>query len=111
MHSKDFILHKESVLSSEDCNNIITFFVDAYNAVKQTITDAVQGAFNFISDIFNSIADFVFEYFSFNSLNAFSIELISALVISERFFFDIGLPLRYRTASSLVTKLTESRPL
>ena len=28
MHSKDFILHKESVLSSEDCNNIITFFED-----------------------------------------------------------------------------------
>ena len=30
-------------------------------------------------------------------------ELISALVISERFFFDIGLPLRYRIASTLVT--------
>ena len=28
MHSKDFILHKESVLSSDDCNNIITFFED-----------------------------------------------------------------------------------
>ena len=26
MHSKDFILHKESVLSSENCNNIINFF-------------------------------------------------------------------------------------
>ena len=28
MHSKDFILHKESVLSSEDCSSIITFFED-----------------------------------------------------------------------------------
>ena len=26
MHSKDFILHKESVLSLENCNNIINFF-------------------------------------------------------------------------------------
>ena len=26
MHSKDFILHKESILSSENCNNIINFF-------------------------------------------------------------------------------------
>ena len=43
---------------------------------------------------FNSIADFVFEYFSFNSFNALSIEVISELVISERLFFDIGLPLR-----------------
>ena len=31
-------------------------------------------------------------------------ELISELVISERFFFDMGLPLRYKTASTLVTK-------
>lgn len=52
---------------------------------------------------FNAMAEFVFEYFSFNSYNALVIELISVLVISERFFFDMGLPLRYRTASTLVT--------
>ena len=45
------------------------------------------------SDI-NSIAEFVFEYFPFNSFNASLIELISVLVICERFFFDIGLALR-----------------
>jgi hypothetical protein len=31
------------------------------------------------------------------------IELISELVISERSFFVIGLPFKYRTASTLVT--------
>ena len=35
MHSKDFILHKESVLSSEDCNNIITFFEDNSHLHKE----------------------------------------------------------------------------
>ena len=50
------------------------------------------------------MADFVFEYFSFNSLIALITELISVLVISERFLFDIGLPLRYRIASTLVTR-------
>ena len=39
-------------------------------------------------------ADFEFAYFCFNSFIAWIIELISVLVISERFFFDIGLPLR-----------------
>ncbi len=55
-------------------------------------------------DSFNSIADFALEYFIFNSLIALIIELISELVISERLFFEIGLPLRYKTASTLVTK-------
>ena len=32
------------------------------------------------------------------------IELISVLVISERFVLDIGLPFRYRIASPLVTR-------
>ena len=50
------------------------------------------------------MADLEFEYLSFNSFSAIIIELISALVISERFFFEIGLPLRYKTASTLVTK-------
>ena len=31
-------------------------------------------------------------------------EFISVLVISERFFFVIGLPFKYNTASILVTK-------
>ena len=53
---------------------------------------------------FNTIADFECEYFNFNSFNALIIELISVLVISERFFLDIGLPLRYKTASTLVTR-------
>ena len=50
------------------------------------------------------IADFEFAYFSFNSSSALIIELISELIISERFFFEIGLPFRYKTASTLVTK-------
>ena len=53
---------------------------------------------------FNTIADFESEYFSFNSSNALIIEFMSELIISERFFFEMGLPLRYKTASTLVTK-------
>ena len=53
---------------------------------------------------FNSIAEFGFEYLFFRSLIASFIELISELVISERSFFVIGLPFRYRTASTLVTR-------
>ena len=53
---------------------------------------------------FNTIADFEFEYFSFNCSSALIIELMSELIISERFFFEIGLPFRYKTASTLVTK-------
>jgi hypothetical protein len=37
-------------------------------------------------------------------LMASFIELISELVISERSFFVIGLPFKYRTASTLVTR-------
>jgi len=43
------------------------------------------------------------EYLFFRSLIASLIELISELVISERSFFVIGLPFKYRTASTLVT--------
>jgi len=53
---------------------------------------------------FNSIADFGFEYLIFRSLIASFIELISELVISERSFFVIGLPFKYRTASTFVTR-------
>ena len=53
---------------------------------------------------FNAIADFGFEYLIFSSLIASFIKLISELVISERSFFVIGLPFRYRTASTLVTR-------
>ena len=53
---------------------------------------------------FNAIADFGLEYLFFSSLIASFIELISELVISERSFFVIGLPFRYRTASTLVTR-------
>ena len=53
---------------------------------------------------FNSIAEFGLEYLFFRSLIASFIELISELVISERSFFVIGLPFRYRTASTLVTR-------
>jgi len=53
---------------------------------------------------FNSIADFGLEYLFFRSLIASFIELISELVISERSFFVIGLPFKYRTASILVTR-------
>ena len=52
---------------------------------------------------FNSIADFGLEYLLFRSLIASFIEFISELVISERSFFVIGLPFKYRTASTLVT--------
>jgi len=52
---------------------------------------------------FNSIAEFEFEYLSLSSFNAVIIELMSELVISERLFFVIGLPLRYKTASTCVT--------
>ena len=53
---------------------------------------------------FNSIADFGLEYLFFRSLIESFIELISELVISERSFFVIGLPFKYRTASTLVTR-------
>ena len=53
---------------------------------------------------FNSIAEFVFEYLFFRSLIASFIEFISELVISERSFFVIGLPFKYKTASTLVTR-------
>ena len=52
---------------------------------------------------FNSIAEFGLEYLFFKSLIASFIEFISELVISERSFFVIGLPFKYRTASTLVT--------
>ena len=53
---------------------------------------------------FNSIAEFGLEYLFFRSLIASLIEFISDLVISERSFFVIGLPFKYRTASTLVTR-------
>ena len=53
---------------------------------------------------FNSIADFGFEYLIFRSLIASLIELISELAISESSLFFIGLPFKYRTASTLVTR-------
>ena len=53
---------------------------------------------------FNSIAELALEYLFFRSLIALFIELISELVISERSFFVIGLPFKYRTASTLVTR-------
>ena len=43
---------------------------------------------------FNAIAEFGLEYLLFRSLIASFIELISELVISERSFFDIGLPFK-----------------
>ena len=54
--------------------------------------------------LFNSIAEFGLAYLFFRSLIASLIELISELVISERSFFVIGLPFKYRTASTLVTR-------
>jgi len=53
---------------------------------------------------FNSIAELGLEYLFVRSLIASFIELISELVISERSFFVIGLPFKYRTASTLVTR-------
>ena len=53
---------------------------------------------------FNSIAELGWEYLFFRSLIASFIELISELVISERSFFVIGMPFKYRTASTLVTR-------
>ena len=53
---------------------------------------------------FNSIAELGLEYLFFRLLIASFIEFISELVISDRSFFDIGLPFKYRTASTLVTR-------
>ena len=53
---------------------------------------------------FNSIAELGSEYLFFNILIASFIELKSELVISESTFFVIGLPFKYRTASTLVTR-------
>ena len=53
---------------------------------------------------FNSIAELGLEYLFLRSLIASFIEFISELVISERSFFVIGLPFKYRTASTLVTR-------
>ena len=53
---------------------------------------------------FNSIAELGLEYLFLRSLIASFIELISELVISERSFLVTGLPFKYRTASTLVTR-------
>ena len=53
---------------------------------------------------FKSIAELGSEYLIFRSLIASFIELMSELVISDRSFFVIGLPFKYRTASTLVTR-------
>ena len=53
---------------------------------------------------FNSIAEFGLEYLFLRFLIASFIELISEFVISERSFIFIGLPFKYRTASTLVTR-------
>jgi len=52
---------------------------------------------------FNSIAELGLEYLFFKSLIASFIVFISELVISERSFLVIGLPFKYRTASTFVT--------
>ena len=52
---------------------------------------------------FNSIAELGLEYLFLRSLIASFIELISEFVISERSFLVIGLPFKYRTASTFVT--------
>ena len=56
-----------------------------------------------LSTSFNTIAELELEYLFFRSIITLFIELISDLVISERSLFDIGLPFKYRTASTLVT--------
>ena len=53
---------------------------------------------------FNSSAEFGLEYLFLRSSIESFIDLISELVISERSFFVIGLPFKYRTASTLVTR-------
>ena len=53
---------------------------------------------------FISIAEFGLEYLLLRSLIASFMEFISELVISDRTFFVIGLPFKYRTASTLVTR-------
>jgi len=53
---------------------------------------------------FNSIAELGLEYLFFRSLIASFIEFISELVISERSYIVNGLPFKYRTASTLVTR-------
>ena len=52
---------------------------------------------------FNSIAELGLEYLFSRSLIASFMEFISVLVISDRSFFVIGLPFKYRIASILVT--------
>ena len=60
---------------------------------------------------FKSIAEFGLEYLFFRySIESF-IELISELVISARSLLDIGLPFKYRTASTLVTRSISDKGL
>ena len=80
------------IFNSEGNSSSTNSFSDDFNSRQKEL---------FIS--FNSIADFEFAYFSFNSFSALFIELISVFIISERVFFVIGLPLRYKIASTLVT--------
>ena len=77
-----------SVLSSDVLNS------DGNKSSKNSFSVDFNSRQQVLLTSFNSIAEFVFEYFPFNSFNALLIELISVLVISERFFFDIGLALR-----------------
>jgi len=60
---------------------------------------------------FNSIAELGLEYLFLRSLITSFIELISELVISERSFLVIGLPFKYRTASTLVTRSISDKGL
>ena len=57
-----------------------------------------------LSTLFNTMDELGLEYLFFRYLIASFIELISELVISDRSFFVTGLPFKYRTASTLVTR-------
>ena len=93
-------------------DKFVGFFVEAYNTVKQTITDTINGAFTFIGNIFTTIGNFFND--SFNMVIDFVTGLPGRIVGFVKnmfspiidFFLNIG-----NTIKKAVNGVIESLPL
>ena len=93
-------------------DKFVGFFVEAYNTVKQTITDTINGAFTFIGNIFTTIGNFFSD--SFNMVKDFVTGLPGRIVGFVKnmfspiidFFLNIG-----NTIKKAVNGVIESLPL
>jgi hypothetical protein len=93
-------------------DKFVGFFVEAYNTVKQTITDTINGAFTFIGNIFTTIGNLFSD--SFNMVKDFVTGLPGRIVGFVKnmfspiidFFLNIG-----NTIKKAVNGVIESLPL